>query len=311
MKKYLSVLFLIVFIVPSVVFASWWNPLNWNIFSFLHKKEVIPQVQVEVQKTPEEKIGELQKQLDELKNEQSDFTTSSETTPLAKEVKKTTPVVNNIVKVMQPTPVSDVCSNIEGIQSKIPDGYYSSSLDICTLIVVKDYCPNIEGTQSKIPDGKLFYKNTGECLTLDEIEAKENEVILLKKSQITTISAGEMKCSPESSGFYFLPFDIDGEWVSGWVQVKIIYDKSGSIATRGMDLDISNIRDGYTFSPKGNHLGNFNIDLKAGYSGSYKISIHSVVPKYTSTGGHVFPTYSASSLIAEESGEFTLPNCSK
>ena len=29
MKKYILVLFLVVFIIPSVVFASWWNPFSW------------------------------------------------------------------------------------------------------------------------------------------------------------------------------------------------------------------------------------------------------------------------------------------
>lgn len=29
MKKYLSVLFLVAFIIPSVAFASWWNPFTW------------------------------------------------------------------------------------------------------------------------------------------------------------------------------------------------------------------------------------------------------------------------------------------
>ena len=67
MKKYILVLFLIMFIVPSVAMASWWNPFSWKVF---HKKEVTPTVQIEVQKTPEEKINELQKQLDELKNQQ-------------------------------------------------------------------------------------------------------------------------------------------------------------------------------------------------------------------------------------------------
>lgn len=90
MKKYLSVLFLIVFIVPSVAFASWWNPFSWKVFSFLHKKEV-PRVQVEVQKTPEEKINDLQKQLDDLKNQQP--VSAPATTPAVKEVKKTAPVV--------------------------------------------------------------------------------------------------------------------------------------------------------------------------------------------------------------------------
>jgi len=30
MKKYLTVLFLVAFIVPSVAFASWWNPFSWS-----------------------------------------------------------------------------------------------------------------------------------------------------------------------------------------------------------------------------------------------------------------------------------------
>ena len=29
MKKYLSILFLIAFIIPSIAFASWWNPFTW------------------------------------------------------------------------------------------------------------------------------------------------------------------------------------------------------------------------------------------------------------------------------------------
>ncbi len=35
MKKYLSVLALVILIVPSVAFASWWNPASWSIFSFI------------------------------------------------------------------------------------------------------------------------------------------------------------------------------------------------------------------------------------------------------------------------------------
>jgi hypothetical protein len=66
MKKYISVLFLLVFIIPSVAFASWWNPFSWKIF---HKKEVAPQTQINIQKNSDEKINELQKQLDDLKNE--------------------------------------------------------------------------------------------------------------------------------------------------------------------------------------------------------------------------------------------------
>lgn len=70
MKKYLLVLFLIVFIAPSVALASWWNPFSWKIFQ---KKEPIQQVQVKTQK-----------QLDELKNQQP-VSTTSKTFPTEKQ----------------------------------------------------------------------------------------------------------------------------------------------------------------------------------------------------------------------------------
>jgi hypothetical protein len=39
MRKYLSILFLIILIVPSVACASWWNPLSWQWFDWLVKKD--------------------------------------------------------------------------------------------------------------------------------------------------------------------------------------------------------------------------------------------------------------------------------
>ncbi len=68
MKKYLLFLFLIAFILPSIALASWWNPFSWFGGWSFNKTEVAPPVQVEKQKTPEEQIAELQKQLDDLKN---------------------------------------------------------------------------------------------------------------------------------------------------------------------------------------------------------------------------------------------------
>jgi len=86
MKKNLSVLLLIAFIIPSVAFASWWNPISWfNNWSF--NKKITPQVQVvEKELTSEEKIEELQKQLDELKNEKT--VSSNMITPETKEIKE-------------------------------------------------------------------------------------------------------------------------------------------------------------------------------------------------------------------------------
>lgn len=94
MKKYFAILFLIAFIIPSVASASWWNPFSWKVFQ---KKATAPQVQVETQKTPEQKISELQKQLDDLKKEQPDSKSATITPKANKETKKDAPVVDNSV----------------------------------------------------------------------------------------------------------------------------------------------------------------------------------------------------------------------
>lgn len=94
MKKYIIALFLMIFIVPSIALASWWNPFSWKIFQ---KKQIVPEVQVETQKTPEEKINELQKQLDELKNQKTTPVSTTAAPVIKKEVdKKIIPVVDNL-----------------------------------------------------------------------------------------------------------------------------------------------------------------------------------------------------------------------
>ena len=92
MKKYLLILLLAIFIIPSIAFASWWNPFSWFSGWTFHKTEIAPQIPVETQKTSEEKINELQKQLDELKNQKQN-PSSTTITPKPKEIKKVAPVV--------------------------------------------------------------------------------------------------------------------------------------------------------------------------------------------------------------------------
>ncbi len=85
MKKYISILLLVIFIVPSIAFASWWNLGSWDIFGFLHKKESSRQVPVVDNKNYEDKINELQKQIEELKNNQ--LNSSSTSSSIKDEVK--------------------------------------------------------------------------------------------------------------------------------------------------------------------------------------------------------------------------------
>jgi hypothetical protein len=94
MKKYIIVLFLVAFIVPSVALASWWNPFSWfNNWNF-HKTETVSQTQIEKQKTSEEQIAELQKQLEDLKNSK-DVSTTTSMPVTKKETVKNAPVVDN------------------------------------------------------------------------------------------------------------------------------------------------------------------------------------------------------------------------
>ena len=50
MKKYFLSLLLLVLVVPSVVFASWWNPFSWQIFSHFHNNVNITQTQADIQR---------------------------------------------------------------------------------------------------------------------------------------------------------------------------------------------------------------------------------------------------------------------
>lgn len=73
MRKYITFLLLLVFIVPSVAFASWWNPLSWKVFSFLHKKEPakVQDLNNGAPLSKDEEIAMLQKKLAELQNDKT------------------------------------------------------------------------------------------------------------------------------------------------------------------------------------------------------------------------------------------------
>jgi len=48
MKKYLLILLLAIFIIPSIAFASWWNPLSWSIWNIFRPT---PHAQVQIATT--------------------------------------------------------------------------------------------------------------------------------------------------------------------------------------------------------------------------------------------------------------------
>jgi len=117
MKKYFLVILLIIFIVPSIAFASWWNPFSWfNGWTF-HKEDSASQMQIDTQKTSEEKIIELQKQIDDLKKQQPSTSTTTKA-PVVE--KKVTPKVS-IPAPVEPTlaPALDYSKYTNPITGKI------------------------------------------------------------------------------------------------------------------------------------------------------------------------------------------------
>ncbi|MEI7765166.1 MAG: hypothetical protein WCI93_01110 [bacterium] len=95
MKKHIVVILLIVFIMPSVAFASWWNPFTWKVFSFNNKKEAPVETQKIVEtKKIEDKIIEKKNSTNDLNNKNNQL----QSVPV-KEVTSTTKdkTVDNII----------------------------------------------------------------------------------------------------------------------------------------------------------------------------------------------------------------------
>lgn len=101
MKKYLSILFLIAFIIPSIAFASWWNPFSWKIF---HKKEVVkietPQINIDTE--IKEKVDAQVKEVFKAKEDEQTRIDSAVKKALDKQ---TIQQKTQITTQLQPTPV--------------------------------------------------------------------------------------------------------------------------------------------------------------------------------------------------------------
>ena len=75
-----------------------------------------------------------------------------------------TKVTRSIVE--QP-PVTDLCPNIEGTQTEVPEGLIVNDEHQCVLPPQQtDYCPNIEGTQSEVPEN-MHVNTDGMCVAND------------------------------------------------------------------------------------------------------------------------------------------------
>lgn len=98
MKKLLSLIILSMFLYPAVTFAAWWNPLTWKIFA---RQETAYNLEVQnieaTKRASEEKINELQKQVEELRKQNSSSTATT-TSLKIKSIDKNTTVERNLNK---------------------------------------------------------------------------------------------------------------------------------------------------------------------------------------------------------------------
>jgi len=62
-----------------------------------------------------------------------------------------------------PAPPTDVCPNIEGIQTSVPEGDVVNADGDCVAAPPADVCPNIEGVQTSVPVGDIVDTN-GNCV---------------------------------------------------------------------------------------------------------------------------------------------------
>lgn len=99
MKKYILVIVLMSFIIPSVALASWWNPFTWNIF----KRKVTPPVEVVVQEPVATSAVEKLEVKEESKKEVKQLPIIS-TSKKLQEVPKITPVVAPVITPVAPPP---------------------------------------------------------------------------------------------------------------------------------------------------------------------------------------------------------------
>ena len=109
MRKYLLIMVLVIFVIPTIAFASWWNPFDWSIF---HRTDIKTQIL-------EKRIQELESKLNNNVvtiatttsiQEIIIATTTATTTVVKKEVKKIIPT-NDKSKIAWPETKTDKGQN--------------------------------------------------------------------------------------------------------------------------------------------------------------------------------------------------------
>lgn len=172
------------FLFPQLALAAWWNPFSWfNDWAFLrYENSETEELETRVQ----ELEGKLEDALSIIPPPTAITspiaTTSKETEqkmPMQRESqppRQTIPSESQKASVGQtvlPFPILDVCSNIEGIQTTVPQGFTAVG-NLCNLAQVDDKCPNLPGVQATVPDGRVYSSTFNKCVTENELTRLEN-----------------------------------------------------------------------------------------------------------------------------------------
>lgn len=83
------------------------------------------------------------------------------------------------VPVVTTPTVVDVCTNIAGIQTTLPNGYRLSG---ATCVQREDKCLNVEGTQDNVPTNMILTKEYG-CITEADLDAIEARIASAEKAK--------------------------------------------------------------------------------------------------------------------------------
>jgi len=198
-KKYIIVLLLVVLIAPSVALASWWNPLSWGIFNFLHKKEASITTP-EVEKDYEAKINELQKQIEDLKN--SSVNTVATTTPSATSIADQ--VKAQVAKELKSVAAKSVTDTTPKTLSE-QVGVSKASLQACINATDKTALntkiqASVEAAMKAVPEGErgtpysIIIGNgvKTEIRGATSVSDVENLIAEVKSGKVTTVYGGDV-----------------------------------------------------------------------------------------------------------------------
>lgn len=189
MKKVLIALFLLIIIYPTITFASWWNPFTWfkNTQPIKQKTNQI-QNNIPVNTTQKQTDVKLEKKIPKIK---IDNITS-------KIKEKTTSTIIYPTSVSIPTPVLniDICKNIEGNQTFVPDNMYVDK-DNC-FVQKQQVLPQQEQqpSQEQIRDAQIKTLNLEYNLKINNLK---QQIIDIKNQYY--IDLKNIQSRPESLDF--------------------------------------------------------------------------------------------------------------